>query len=80
MRYTISTIAALAAVTPAVSGCSSDAAGPSNGPGSQRTATFAIDSALGMGTSRIEIHLFSVRLSRNAAERWWTQAFKKPAQ
>ena len=62
MRFTIGTIAALAAVTPAVSGCSSDAAGPSNGPGSQRTATFAIDSALGMGTSRIEIHLFSGEL------------------
>lgn len=59
MRFTIGTIAALAAVTAAVSGCSSDAAGPSNGPpGSQRTATFAIDSALGIGTSRIEIHLF----------------------
>jgi hypothetical protein len=58
MRFTIGTIAALAAVTSAVSGCSSDTAGPSNGPGSQRTATFAIDSALGLGTSRIEIHLF----------------------
>jgi hypothetical protein len=59
MRFTIGTIAALAAVTAAVSSCSSDAAGPSNGPaGSQRTATFAIDSALGIGTSRIEIHLF----------------------
>lgn len=59
MRFTICTIAALAAVTSVVSGCGSDAAGPSNGPGgSQRTATFAIDSALGLGTSRIEIHLF----------------------
>ena len=58
MRFTIGTIAALAAVTPAASGCSSDAVGPSNGPGSQRTATFALDSALGTGTSRIEIHLF----------------------
>ncbi len=58
MRFTICIVAALAAVTSTLSGCSSDAAGPSNGPGSQRTATFAIDSALGLGPSRIEIHLF----------------------
>jgi hypothetical protein len=28
----------------------------------------------------IQIHFFPVRLSRDAAERWWTQAFEKSAQ
>jgi hypothetical protein len=59
MRFPTRVFTALAAVTiGTISACSSDATGPSNNPaGDARTAAVAIDSALGTGTSRIEIHL-----------------------
>ena len=59
MRFSTRVFTALAAVTiSAISACSSDPSGPSNNPTvDQRSAAVAIDSALGVGTSRIEIHL-----------------------
>ena len=61
MYFSARIITAVAAImtTTAVSACSSDPNGPSDpGTGNTRSAATVLDSALGIGTSRVEIKLF----------------------